>query len=105
MVALDKTIIMRKTPDKSTSSSNVVKKLSGVKGKAFSILGESGDWYYASYSSYKGYVRKQDFAVASGISMTYADVTGGSADVWATIKNIPGTKIGTDYGKLYNRCV
>lgn len=102
MVSLDRTIILRKAPDKSTSSSNVVKKLSGVKGKGFAALGESGDWYYLQYGSYQGYGRKQDFAVASGISITYADVTGGSADRWGYIKQIPGTKIGTDFNRLHD---
>lgn len=105
MYATDKTIIMRKAPDSSTSSSNVVKKLTGVKGKGFSILGESGTWYLAGYGSYQGYVRKMDFTTAtsgSGTKMTYATVTGTSADIWGSIKNIPGTKIGTDFNRLHD---
>lgn len=107
MVSLDSTIYMRKTPSSSTSSSNVVKKLTGVKGKAFSILGESGSWYYAQYSSYQGYVRKQDFSAASTSTsgFSYATVTGTSADRWGTIVQIPGTKIGSAYGKLYDNSI
>ena len=107
MVSKDSTIYMRKTPSSSTSSSNVVKKLTGVKGKAFSILGESGSWYYAQYSSYQGYVRKQDFSAASGSTsgFSYATVTGTSADRWGTIVQIPGTKIGSAYGKLYDNSI
>lgn len=107
MVSKDSTIYMRKTPSSSTSSSNVVKKLTGVKGKAFSILGETGNWYYAQYSSYQGYVRKQDFSPASASTsgFTYATVTGTSADRWGTIVQIPGTKIGSAYGKLYDNSI
>lgn len=107
MVSKDSTIYMRKTPSSSTSSSNVVKKLTGVKGKAFSILGESGSWYYAQYSSYQGYVRKQDFSAASTSTsgFSYATVTGTSADRWGTIVQIPGTKIGSAYGKLYDNSI
>lgn len=107
MVSKDSTIYMRKTPSSSTASSNVVKKLTGVKGKAFSILGESGSWYYAQYSSYQGYVRKQDFSAASGSTsgFSYATVTGTSADRWGTIVQIPGTKIGSAYGKLYDNSI
>lgn len=107
MVSLDSTIYMRKTPSSSTSSSNVVKKLTGVKGKAFSILGESGSWYYAQYSSYQGYVRKQDFSAASTSTsgFSYATVTGTSADRWGTIVQIPGTKIGSAYGRLYDNSI
>lgn len=107
MVSKDSTIYMRKTPSSSTSSSNVVKKLTGVKGKAFSILGESGSWYYAQYSSYQGYVRKQDFSAASASTsgFSYATVTGTSADRWGTIVQIPGTKIGSAYGKLYDNSI
>lgn len=107
MVSKDSTIYMRKTPSSSTSSSNVVKKLTGVKGKAFSILGETGNWYYAQYSSYQGYVRKQDFSPASASTsgFSYATVTGTSADRWGTIVQIPGTKIGSAYGKLYDNSI
>lgn len=107
MISLDKVIYMRPTP--TTSTSGAVK-LTGVKGKAFTILGESGSFYYASYGSNKGYVRKQDFTTATGGSsgsttgtaMTYAAVTGTSADIWGSIQQIAGTKIGAVYNKLYD---
>ncbi|NCB30064.1 MAG: sortase [Clostridia bacterium] len=109
MVSLDKTIIMRKTAAASPSSANVVKKLTGVKGTSFSILGESGSWYFASYGSYQGFVRKVDFTTGSSSSastatgnMTYATLTKTSADAWGYIKQIPGTNIGSDFGILYD---
>lgn len=107
MVSLDSTIYMRKTATSSTSGAT---KLTGVKGKTFTILGESGSFYYASYGSNKGYVRKQDFSTGSsgattGTAMTYAAVTGTSADRWGYIKQIPGTKIGSDFGKLYDNYI
>ena len=39
----------------------------------------------------------------SGFS--YATVTGTSADRWGTIVQIPGTKIGSAYGKLYDNSI
>ncbi|MEA4970880.1 MAG: SH3 domain-containing protein [Candidatus Pelethousia sp.] len=107
MVSLDNIIYMRKTATSSTSGAT---KLTGVKGKPFTILGESGSFYYASYGSNKGYVRKQDFSTGSsgsttGTAMTYAAVTGTSADQWGYIKQIPGTKIGSDFGKLYDNYI
>ena len=102
MVALDNVIYMRKTASSSTSGAP---RLTGVRGKTFTILGESGSFYYASYGSNKGYVRKQDFSTGSsgsgattGTTMTYAAVTKGDADKWGYIKQIPGTQIGTDAG-------
>lgn len=109
MVSLDNVIYMRKTASSSTSGAT---KLTGVRGKTFTILGESGSFYYASYGSNKGYVRKQDFSTGSsgsgattGTAMTYAAVTGTSADRWGYIKQIPGTKIGSDFGKLYDNSI
>ena len=117
-VSNDSTIYMRVNPDKSTSKDNVVVKVTSARGSAFSLLGESGDWYYAQYTApngqvYKGYVRKQDFTETDGAvpntntntntsGYTYAKVTGTKADAWGYIKRIPGTNIGSDYGKLYD---
>lgn len=114
----DSTIYMRVNPDKSTAKDNVVVKVTSARGASFSLLGESGDWYYAQYTApdgktYKGYVRKQDFTETDGTvpntgtttntsGYTYAKVTGTKADAWGYIKRIPGTNIGSDYGKLYD---
>ena len=114
----DSTIYMRVNPDKSTSKDNVVVKVTSARGASFSLLGESGDWYYAQYTApdgktYTGYVRKQDFTETDGTvpntntstntsGYTYAKVTGTKADAWGYIKRIPGTNIGSDYGKLYD---
>lgn len=102
MVSLDNVIFMRQTASSSTSGAT---RLAGVKGKTFTILGESGSFYYASYGSNKGYVRKQDFSTGSsgsttGTAMTYAAVHGtgnkaSSLDVWGSIQKIGNTKIGT----------
>ena len=62
-VATDSAIWMRATASK---DAEVTKKLSGVRGKTFSLLGESGDWYYAQYEGAEGFVRKQDFTLQSG---------------------------------------
>ena len=40
------------------SDSNVARKVKHAKGAAFSLLGESGDWYYAEYDGTKGFVKK-----------------------------------------------
>ncbi len=61
--ATDSAIWMRATASK---DAEVTKKFSGVRGKTFSLLGESGDWYYAQYEGAEGFVRKQDFTLQSG---------------------------------------
>lgn len=126
MTALDSNIYMRKAPTSSTSGAT---KLTGMRGKTFTILGESGAFYFASYGSTQGFVRKVDFSTGAGSSsgtgtgtgtdtgapsggttsgrMSYAPVNGknnqaSSQDVWGYIKAIPGTNIGSDYGKLYD---
>lgn len=115
----DRTIYMRVNPDKSSAKENIVVKVTNARGAAFSLLGENGDWYYAQYilngATYNGFVRKQDFTVNDGTvpntntgtttntsGYTYAKVTGTKADAWGYIKRIPGTNIGSDYGKLYD---
>jgi len=64
----DSVIYIRKTASKSTSSSNVVSKVTSARGKVFTILGQdsSGDWLYASYNGNYGFVRERDFERVSG---------------------------------------
>ena len=58
--ATDSAIWMRASASK---DAEVTKKLSGVRGETFTLLGESGDWYYAQYEGAEGFVRKQDFSL------------------------------------------
>ncbi len=105
MVSVAKTIYMRKTPDKSTKSSNVVKKLSGVKGHVFKVIGTNGStWYKATYGEYTGYVLMTDLASPSAAGAAAGSYATGdkSKDKWGEIVKIDGTNIGTAYGKLYD---
>lgn len=82
-ISKDETIYVRKTPSILTANSNLVVKISNAEGKSFTLLGENGSYYYAQYSGYKGYVRKQDFDVreeASG-EPYFAVCSGGSVNV------------------------
>lgn len=93
-VSTDTAIYIRKKPISSTAATNVVVKVSNAKGKSFSLLGENGDYYYAQYNGYKGYVRKQDFEVQPDISAEpfFAVVTGKSVNV--------RSGAGTQYGAI-----
>jgi len=62
-VSTDSTIYMRPKAEKSTSGAT---KIRSAKGLSFTLLGESGDYYYASYNGSTGFVRKQDFTVTTG---------------------------------------
>ncbi|MBR4018091.1 MAG: hypothetical protein IKK12_00890, partial [Clostridia bacterium] len=114
-VSNDSTIYMRVNPDKSTAKDNVVVKVTSARGAAFSLLGESGDWYYAQYSTttgqtYKGYVRKQDFtetdaiqgAVTNSTSTSGATSkgTGASSEKWGSF-TVPGGSTYSIYGNYY----
>ncbi|MDO5110784.1 MAG: SH3 domain-containing protein [Clostridia bacterium] len=55
-------IWLRNTPDDSTSSSNINRKLSGMKDKEFLAVAENGEWYLLKYEDCTGYGRKEDFA-------------------------------------------
>ncbi|MDR0840170.1 MAG: hypothetical protein LBN26_02130 [Christensenellaceae bacterium] len=101
--SLDKTIYLRKAPDSSSDKANIVKKLKGVKGKTFELLGETGDWYFARYGEAEGFVRKQDFAIfdpnapEQAAAQTAAaapseDTSSPSGDKWGSIK-VAGTVI------------
>lgn len=87
-VATDSAIWMRATASK---DAEVTKKFSGVRGKTFSLLGESGDWYYAQYEGAEGFVRKQDFSLP-GQTASAANLSQPSGDKWGSIK-VSGTKI------------
>lgn len=87
-VATDSAIWMRATASK---DAEVTKKFSGVRGKTFSLLGESGDWYYAQYEGAEGFVRKQDFTLP-GQTASAANLSQPSGDKWGSIK-VSGTKI------------
>ena len=86
--ATDSAIWMRASASK---DAEVTKKLSGVRGKTFSLLGESGDWYYAQYEGAEGFVRKQDFTLP-GQTASAANLSQPSGDKWGSIK-VSGTKI------------
>lgn len=86
--ATDSAIWMRATASK---DAEVTKKFSGVRGKTFSLLGESGDWYYAQYEGAEGFVRKQDFTLP-GQAAPAANLSQPSGDKWGSIK-VSGTKI------------
>ena len=113
----DSTIYMRVNPDKSTSKDNVVVKVTSARGASFSLLGESGDWYYAQYSTttgqtYKGYVRKQDFTETDGAPIQGAVTnststsgatskgTGASSEKWGSF-TVPGGSTYSIYGNYY----
>lgn len=87
-VATDSAIWMRATASK---DAEVTKKLSGVRGETFTLLGESGDWYYAQYEGAEGFVRKQDFSLP-GQAAPAANLSQPSGDKWGSIK-VSGTKI------------
>lgn len=87
-VATDSAIWMRASASK---DAEVTKKFSGVRGKTFSLLGESGDWYYAQYEGAEGFVRKQDFTLP-GQAASAANLSQPSGDKWGSIK-VSGTKI------------
>ena len=87
-VATDSAIWMRASASK---DAEVTKKFSGVRGKTFSLLGESGDWYYAQYEGAEGFVRKQDFTLP-GQAAPAANLSQPSGDKWGSIK-VSGTKI------------
>ena len=86
--ATDSAIWMRAT---ASQDAEVTKKFSGVRGKTFSLLGESGDWYYAQYEGAEGFVRKQDFTLP-GQAAPAANLSQPSGDKWGSIK-VSGTKI------------
>ena len=86
--ATDSAIWMRATASK---DAEVTKKLSGVRGYTFTLLGESGDWYYAQYEGAEGFVRKQDFTLP-GQTASAANLSQPSGDKWGSIK-VSGTKI------------
>lgn len=86
--ATDSAIWMRATASK---DAEVTKKLSGVRGETFTLLGESGDWYYAQYEGAEGFVRKQDFTLP-GQTAPAANLSQPSGDKWGSIK-VSGTKI------------
>lgn len=87
-VATDRAIWMRATASK---DAEVTKKFSGVRGETFTLLGESGDWYYAQYEGAEGFVRKQDFTLP-GQTAPAANLSQPSGDKWGSIK-VSGTKI------------
>ena len=87
-VATDSAIWMRATASK---DAEVTKKFSGVRGETFTLLGESGDWYYAQYEGADGFVRKQDFTLP-GQTASSANLSQPSGDKWGSIK-VSGTKI------------
>ena len=87
-VATDSAIWMRATASK---DAEVTKKFSGVRGETFTLLGESGDWYYAQYEGAEGFVRKQDFTLP-GQTAPAANLSQPSGDKWGSIK-VSGTKI------------
>lgn len=66
-ISRDSAIYMRTSPNipekPADSDSNVARKVKHAKGAAFSLLGESGDWYYAEYDGTKGFVKKADFTI------------------------------------------
>ncbi len=108
MVSISKTIYMRKTSDTSTKSKNLVKKLSSMKGKVFTVLGTVGsEQYYATYGEYTGYVKSADFTTAAAAgTMTASYATGDKAkDRWGEIVKIDGTNIGSAYNKLYDNSI
>lgn len=82
-VSNDTSIYMRKKPTSSTSSSNVVVKVSNAKGKSFSLIGENDDYYFAQYRGFSGFVRKQDFDIQANLEPKayLAVVTGDSVNV------------------------
>ena len=86
--ATDSAIWMRASASK---DAEVTKKLSGVRGETFTLLGESGDWYYAQYEGAEGFVRKQDFSLP-GQAAPAANLSQPSGDKWGSIK-VSGTKI------------
>ena len=86
--ATDSAIWMRATASK---DAEVTKKFSGVRGETFTLLGESGDWYYAQYEGAEGFVRKQDFTLP-GQAAPAANLSQPSGDKWGSIK-VSGTKI------------
>lgn len=87
-VATDSAIWMRASASK---DAEVTKKFSGVRGETFTLLGESGDWYYAQYEGAEGFVRKQDFTLP-GQTAPAANLSQPSGDKWGSIK-VSGTKI------------
>ena len=86
--ATDSAIWMRAA---ASQDAEVTKKLSGVRGETFTLLGESGDWYYAQYEGAEGFVRKQDFTLP-GQTASAANLSQPSGDKWGSIK-VSGTKI------------
>ena len=85
-VATDSAIWMRAAASK---DAEVTKKFSGVRGETFTLLGESGDWYYAQYEGAEGFVRKQDFSLP-GQAAAAANLSQPSGDKWGSIK-VSGT--------------
>ena len=86
--ATDSAIWMRASASK---DAEVTRKFSGVRGETFTLLGESGDWYYAQYEGAEGFVRKQDFTLP-GQTASAANLSQPSGDKWGSIK-VSGTKI------------
>ena len=86
--ATDSAIWMRAA---ASQDAEVTKKFSGVRGETFTLLGESGDWYYAQYEGAEGFVRKQDFTLP-GQTASAANLSQPSGDKWGSIK-VSGTKI------------
>lgn len=119
----DSAIYMRTSPNipekPADSDSNVARKVKHAKGAAFSLLGESGDWYYAERDGVKGFVKKADFTIQdanTGSGAGSADSAGklnratsgatetghgAASEKWGSIK-IPGAKTYTIYGNYTN---
>ena len=105
MASTAKTIYLRKTPTASTKSANLVKKLTGMKGKAVTVLGSAGtEYYYVTANGYTGYAKSADLAPAAvGAAAQVSYATGDKAqDKWGEVVKIDGTNIGSAYGKLYD---
>ena len=90
----NESVVIRKTASSSTASSNKV--ASVKKGCTFTILGESGSYYYVKYNSYEGFARKQDFTVysssAAASTTTTTSASNPTSDTWGRLQ-IDGTNI------------
>lgn len=124
-ISKDSAIYMRTSPEipakPADSDSNVARKVKHAKDAAFSLLGESGDWYYAERDGVKGFVKKADFTIqapnssadtgansadsAGKLNRATSGATetghGAASEKWGSIK-IPGAKTYTIYGNYTN---
>lgn len=64
LTAATTSVVLQKTPEANASALSKVATIFGTRGKTFTALGESGDFYYVSFNGYEGFAPKSAFEAA-----------------------------------------